>query len=65
MPSQRSDWFKSSYSGQNGECVEARLTGVGLEVRDSKNSRGAVIAVRAHAWGEFLEVVKSEGAQGV
>ncbi|WP_079054533.1 DUF397 domain-containing protein [Streptomyces graminilatus] len=55
MPSSRaSEWFKSSYSQQNGECVEVRLRTAGIDVRDSKSPTGAVVAVGAAAWGVFL-----------
>lgn len=55
MPSSlASEWFKSSYSQQNGECIEVRLWLAGIDVRDSKNPCGAVVAVGAAAWAMFL-----------
>lgn len=54
MSSQRTTWFKSSYSGQNGECIEVRLRTAGIDVRDSKNRSGPVVAVGAVAWLSFL-----------
>jgi hypothetical protein len=52
--SHASEWFKSSYSQQNGECVDARRQATGIDVRDSKNPRGPVIEVGATAWKSFL-----------
>ncbi len=56
MSSQRTTWFKSSYSGQNGECVEARCKpgAQGIEVRDSKDPSGRVVEVGAVAWASFV-----------
>jgi len=54
MSSQRTTWFKSSYSGQNGECIEVRLRTAGIDVRDSKKLPGPVVVVGAVAWLSFL-----------
>lgn len=60
MPSSlASEWFKSSYSQQNGECVEVRLRTTGIDVRDSKNPCGTVVAVGAAAWVIFLRGANS------
>ncbi len=55
-----SDWFKSSYSNdQGGACVEgARLGGGVMAVRDSKQPAGPVFAFEAGAWGAFVGAVK-------
>lgn len=59
MPSSlASEWFKSSYSQQNGECVEARRRAAGIDVRDSKSPPGAIVAVGAVAWLSFLARVE-------
>ncbi|MFD7713307.1 DUF397 domain-containing protein [Streptomyces sp. NPDC059785] len=49
------DWFKSSYSGSEGDdCVEvAHGPGV-VNVRDSKAEEGPRFAVSPSAWGDFL-----------
>ncbi|MET8214673.1 DUF397 domain-containing protein [Streptomyces hirsutus] len=49
------DWFKSSYSGSEGDdCVEvAHAPGV-VHVRDSKQKDGSRFAVSPSAWGAFL-----------
>lgn len=55
-------WVKSSYSG-NGSCVEwapgvAATTGV-VPVRDSKQSGGPVLTVRADGWVGFMSAVRA------
>ncbi|MFJ4678689.1 DUF397 domain-containing protein, partial [Kitasatospora sp. NPDC088783] len=50
-------WFKSSYSGGGGACVEistayAQSHGVVL-VRDSKDRDGSYLTLPATAWGAF------------
>ncbi|WP_243789266.1 DUF397 domain-containing protein [Saccharopolyspora gloriosae] len=48
-------WFKSSYSGpNNNSCVEARMTGVGVDIRDSKDPEGALLSFDSGAWRDFL-----------
>ncbi|MEV0278154.1 DUF397 domain-containing protein [Streptomyces sp. NPDC050610] len=58
MSPHRSEWFKSSYSGQNGECVEARRIGVGVELRDTKDRGAGTLAFGPDAWAAFLADVK-------
>jgi hypothetical protein len=55
----RADWHKSSYSGQNGNCVEVarNLPGV-VAVRDSKDPDGPVLVVTRKGWEEFLSALK-------
>lgn len=58
-PSARA-WFKSSYSGGVGtECLECVHGLDGMLIRDSKQSDGSVIAVRAWAWRSFLGTLSS------
>jgi len=54
-------WFKSSYSGSQGDaCVEVALSGTTAEptatihVRDSKLHRSPQLAVTPAAWQHFL-----------
>lgn len=47
-------WTKSIRSGDNGNCVEVRRGGPGVEVRDSKDADGPTLAFPADAWGAFL-----------
>ncbi|MGW6448374.1 DUF397 domain-containing protein [Lentzea sp. NPDC055074] len=51
-------WRKSTYSGNtdSGSCVEVSLAADAL-VRDSKATRGAVLAFSVVAWRAFVKVV--------
>ncbi|MEU3349608.1 DUF397 domain-containing protein [Streptomyces sp. NPDC006700] len=52
------DWFKSSYSGSEGDdCVEVALAPGAVHVRDSKRSDGPRFEVASPAWAEFLGFV--------
>ncbi len=55
-------WFKSSYSGNGGTCVEwapaqAAATGM-VSVRDSKDPSGPVLSVPSRSFAEFIAGVK-------
>ncbi|MFJ6740523.1 DUF397 domain-containing protein [Streptomyces sp. NPDC091279] len=56
-------WFKSSYSGGGGTCVEAAFNLVApqgiVPVRDSKNPTGPVLGFHADAFTSFVTGVKS------
>ncbi|MFJ2174999.1 DUF397 domain-containing protein [Streptomyces sp. NPDC087851] len=56
------DWFKSSYSNdQGGACVEgAHLPGGRMAVRDSKTPHGPAFVFTGPAWTAFVQAV---GAQ--
>jgi hypothetical protein len=48
------DWFKSSYSGSEGDsCVEVAHTPGAVHVRDSKETDGPRFAVSPSAWVDF------------
>ena len=54
------EWFKSSFSSANGQCVEtARLPDDGMAVRDSKSRRTAVLVFTKGEWDAFLAGVKA------
>jgi uncharacterized protein DUF397 len=49
------NWIKSSYSADQGECVEvAALPDGGRAVRDSKDPDGPVLRFTAGQWRAFL-----------
>ncbi|MCF6521838.1 DUF397 domain-containing protein [Streptomyces sp. JJ36] len=51
-------WFKSSYSGSQGDdCIEVAVTGQGVCVRDSKDVARPHFAVGREEWTRFLEFV--------
>ena len=54
-PTENLVWVKSSYSGNNGNCVEvASLPGGGRAVRDSKDKSGPVLAFSVSEWRAFI-----------
>lgn len=47
-------WFKSSYSGGDGDnCVEVAMSPEAILVRDSKDARLRPLAVSPDAWSAF------------
>jgi hypothetical protein len=54
----RAEWHKSSYSGQNGNCVEVATNLPGLvAVRDSESPDGAKLMLSSPAWRRFVEAL--------
>ncbi|TNH26248.1 DUF397 domain-containing protein [Micromonospora orduensis] len=54
-----SQWRKSTRSGSNGACVEARLVGQTVEIRDSKHPAGPNLGFSAEGWSLFLACLKA------
>jgi len=54
------EFRKSSFSGQNAECVEVARGGAAFGVRDSKNAAGPVLALSIHQ-GHALLAAAREG----
>jgi hypothetical protein len=55
----RAAWRTSSYSGQNGDCVEVADNILSLvAVRDSKD-RDGLLLIDPEAWRGFMEQVKA------
>ena len=52
-------WRKSSYSSQNGQCVEIARLSQGVAVRDSKDPEGGKLLVDSASWRHFLHTLKS------
>ena len=52
-------WRKSSFSGDNGNCVEIRPVAAGIAVRDSKRPDGTVLEVSRDDWHLFLAKIKN------
>ena len=51
-------WFKSSYSANNGSCVEVAILDEGIAVRDSKDPAGPALQFSVDAWTGFLAAVQ-------
>jgi hypothetical protein len=48
-------WFKSSYSGSQGDaCVEVARGTQAIHVRDSKDQRSPELALSPAAWSDFV-----------
>ncbi|MEW2124555.1 DUF397 domain-containing protein [Streptomyces sp. NPDC058369] len=48
------EWFKSSHSNGNGNCVEVAHLGTEVAVRDSKVQAGPVLTCAAGGWRAFI-----------
>ncbi|WP_406161092.1 DUF397 domain-containing protein [Streptomyces canus] len=55
-------WTKSTYSGNQGDCVEAAHGALpaALPVRDSKRPAGPAVVFSDTAWGGFVDAVKRD-----
>jgi hypothetical protein len=51
-------WRKSSFSGENGTCVEVAHGGPAVGVRDSKNVGSGQLTVPPAEWTAFINAVK-------
>jgi hypothetical protein len=49
-----SEWKKSSFSGAGNDCVETRLAGSRVEMRDSLDPGGTVLSFSTDSWRAFL-----------
>ncbi|HIV57046.1 MAG TPA: DUF397 domain-containing protein [Candidatus Stackebrandtia faecavium] len=54
-------WKKSTKSGHNGACVEARLFAGAVEVRDSKNIEGPTLQAPVQEWAGLIAATKLRG----
>ncbi|PZT76721.1 MULTISPECIES: DUF397 domain-containing protein [unclassified Streptomyces] len=62
IPTEDLAWAKSSYSGNQGNCVEvAGLPGGGRAVRDSKDTSGPFLAFTETEWRAFINGTRTEG----
>ncbi|MBR8742361.1 DUF397 domain-containing protein [Nocardiopsis sp. MG754419] len=52
------DWHKSSYSGGNNECVEAREHPSGADVRDTLNRELGHLSFTRTEWSAFLDAAR-------
>ncbi|MFI1567592.1 DUF397 domain-containing protein [Streptomyces sp. NPDC020490] len=48
-------WFKSSYSGSDGDdCVEVAKGSQAIHVRDSKDQQSPELTLSPTAWSDFV-----------
>jgi hypothetical protein len=52
------DWRKSSFSGQNGSCVETASGNGVILVRDTTDRQGLTLTVTSEAWQAFVAGLK-------
>ncbi|MDX3850855.1 DUF397 domain-containing protein [Streptomyces sp. AK02-01A] len=56
-----SAWFKSSYSGSQGDdCVEVATSPGTVHVRDSKHEQGPQLALTPTAWAHFISCTTAQ-----
>lgn len=55
---ERSQWRKSTYSGEEAACVEVALTTELALVRDSKDRDGGTIRLARNTWAALIAGVK-------
>lgn len=53
-------WRKSSFSGENGTCVEVAHAEQVVGVRDSKKPAHGQLAVATAPWHAFVDAVKND-----
>jgi hypothetical protein len=60
LPALDRSWRTSTRSQGNGACVEARFTGLSVEVRDTKDRGGPVLSFTPAQWTTFIDAVASD-----
>ncbi|MDT0329963.1 DUF397 domain-containing protein [Nocardiopsis lambiniae] len=54
-----SDWYKSSYSPNTGDCVECRRQVGTVDLRDTKNREAGHLAFDRVEWSALLAGVRA------
>ncbi|MFE7234465.1 DUF397 domain-containing protein [Streptomyces sp. NPDC001231] len=58
-------WFKSSYSGSEGDnCVEVAVRPEAVHIRDSKDKRIRPLVVTPTAWAAFAALAAGASLDG-
>ncbi|MGW3730953.1 DUF397 domain-containing protein [Streptomyces sp. NPDC000851] len=56
------EWFKSSYSGdEGGACIEVALQPTAIHIRDSKTPTTSHLTVTPATWTAFLKLANNAG----
>ncbi|MDH6139588.1 hypothetical protein P3T35_001588 [Kitasatospora sp. GP30] len=53
------EWYKSSYSNHQSNCVELSLTAHAVPVRDSKDPEGPALTFPQTSWTAFVNSIKA------
>lgn len=62
MTTSEPTWFKSSYSGTQGDnCIEVAVAEHSVRVRDSKDVTRPHLAVGRTGWDRFVRHVAADG----
>jgi uncharacterized protein DUF397 len=56
------EWRKSTYSVENGNCVEVTAAGTVL-IRDTQDRDGVTLAIPARAWRSFAAQLRADLAR--
>jgi hypothetical protein len=60
MNSENSFWHKSKYSSGGQNCVEARESAEGAEIRDTQHRELGHLSAPAPEWAALLAAVRSQ-----
>ena len=52
-------WTKANASASTGNCVEARRTESGVQLRDSKDPNGPILTFTFPEWDAFVDGVQA------
>ncbi|MER7397386.1 DUF397 domain-containing protein [Streptomyces sp. NPDC000151] len=52
------NWFKSSYSGDQGECIEVAVAPSAIHVRDSKDIARPSLTASPDSWAAFIHLIR-------
>jgi hypothetical protein len=61
---QRSLWRRSSFCGNELECVEVSIKNNHVLTRDSKDPQGSVLVFPTAAWSDFLRALSGGKLDG-
>ena len=56
------EWRKSTYSVENGNCVEVASAGA-VMIRDTHDSDGVTLTVPARAWRAFTTEIRASSTE--
>ncbi|MFC6062751.1 DUF397 domain-containing protein [Streptomyces ochraceiscleroticus] len=54
------NWFKSSYSGDQGECIEVAVAPSIVHVRDSKDITRPGVTASPDSWSAFIHLIRAD-----